>query len=132
MIAKGTPRRAGSHPPSSGVGDRRRQLGDAGEARAARWYEDHGYRVLDRNWRCPDGEIDLVCRRGPTVVVVEVKTRRTGAYGPPASAVTAAKQRRLRRLGAGWLRQRGVRCDTVRFDVVAVVGCRLEVLEDAF
>lgn len=98
----------------------------------AEWYEASGYRVLDRNWRCGEGEIDLVCRRGSTVVVVEVKTRSSAAFGPPAAAVTAAKRRRLRGLAARWLRERGVRGATVRFDVVGVVGGRIDAVHGAF
>ncbi len=71
--------------------DDRRARGVAGEALAAAWYEAAGYDVLDRNWRCRDGELDLVCRLGGTVVFCEVKARRTAAYGTPADAVTAAE-----------------------------------------
>lgn len=112
--------------------DHRRRVGDAGEERAAEWYCVAGYRVVERNWRCAEGEIDLVCRRRGTIVVVEVKARTSGAYGSPAAAVSMAKQRRLRRLAARWLRERRVHCDVVRFDVVAVTPAGLEVLEDAF
>ena len=72
--------------------------GDWGEDLAATWYREHGYQVLDRNWRCAAGEIDLVAARDELVVIVEVKTRRTNKYGPAASAVHPAKQRRLRGL----------------------------------
>ena len=112
--------------------DRRRRLGAAGEDLAASWYESAGYRVLDRNWRCREGEIDLVVRRGATVVVVEVKSRTSAAFGCPATAVTAAKQLRLRRLAVRWLAERGPRCDAVRFDVVAVTAGCVEVLVGAF
>ena len=112
--------------------DDRRARGAAGEALAAAWYEAAGYDVLDRNWRCRDGELDLVCRLGGTVVFCEVKARRTAAYGTPADAVTAAKRRRLRRLAAQWLADRHVRCAVVRFDVAAVTGDEIEVVVDAF
>lgn len=115
-----------------GAAGARRRLGAAGEHLAAAWYEAAGYEVLDRNWRDQAGELDLVCRRDDTVVVVEVKARTTAAYGGPAAAVTAAKRRRIRRLSARWLRARQVRCATVRFDVVAISSGRLEVLQDAF
>jgi putative endonuclease len=103
-----------------------------GEDLAARWYTDRGYSVVARNWRCPSGEIDLVARRGRLVVVIEVKARRTEAFGPAASAVGRMKQQRLRRLAAEWLGTSGIRGVEVRFDVVAVTGIEIDVIEGAF
>lgn len=114
------------------VDRRRQQLGAAGEALAARWYEGEGYEVLARNWRCREGELDLVLGRGPLVVFCEVKTRRTAAYGVPAEAVTIAKQRRIRVLATRWLRESGVHAQTLRFDVAAVLAGELQVIEAAF
>jgi putative endonuclease len=102
---------------------------------AARWYEREGYVVAARNWRCADGELDLVAIRGHVVVVCEVKARRTEAFGLPMEAVTPAKQARLRKLAARWLREGGAitpRGAVVRFDVVSVVSGRLTVVEAAF
>jgi len=121
---------------------RRAALGVRGEEAAVAWYEAAAYEVLDRNWRCAEGEIDLVARsagRG-VLVICEVKTRSSGTFGSPFEAVTPAKQRRLRRLAAMWLRstRRGsTRYERIRFDVAAVrtgAGGHLavEVLEDAF
>lgn len=103
-----------------------------GEDVAAAWYERHGFVVVARNWRCRDGEIDLVARRGRLVVICEVKARRTDAYGPAAAAVGPPKQRRLRRLAAAWLAASGVRGVEIRFDVVAITGGHLDVVTDAF
>ncbi|MET0727416.1 MAG: YraN family protein [Acidimicrobiales bacterium] len=112
--------------------DPRRVLGADGEAQAAAWYLARGYEVVARNWRCRDGELDLVVRRRSELVFVEVKTRRTDRFGVPAEAVTAAKQRRLRRLGTRYLRDTGTRAGSLRFDVVAILAGELEVIEAAF
>jgi putative endonuclease len=115
-------------------------LGRRGEQAAAQWYVAHGYEILERNWRCAEGEIDLLCgrtqqsagRAARTLVVCEVKTRSSLSHGHPLEAVTAAKQRRLRRLAAAFVRERGHRFDHLRFDVVAVTPPTLEVVEGAF
>ena len=112
--------------------DARRVLGAAGEARAARWYEARGYRILARNWRCREGELDLVAWRRGVLVVVEVKTRRSDRFGTPAEAVTPAKQQRLRGLALRYVAATGVRPASIRFDVVSILAGRLEVLEGAF
>jgi putative endonuclease len=103
-----------------------------GEDLAARWYEQAGYSILARNWRCPAGEIDLRACAGRTLVVCEVKTRRANTFGPPAAAVGSAKQQRLRRLAVEWLRSTGSSADVIRFDVVAITGGTVDVIEAAF
>ncbi len=109
----------------------RRALGAAGEQQAASWYEAQGYVVLDRNWRCREGELDLVVRRGRELVFVEVKTRRTDRFGIPAEAVTPAKQRRLRVLAGRYLEATGER-GALRFDVACILGGELDVIHAAF
>ena len=111
----------------------RQQLGAQGEEQAARWYRRHGYVVVARNWRSRHGEIDLICRQGSLVVVAEVKTRRSDAYGHPAEAVTPAKQQRIRRLAAAWLAEQPPESNReVRFDVVAILGGRIDVRQGVF
>jgi putative endonuclease len=112
--------------------DRRRALGVDGEDQAAAWYVAQGYTVVCRNWRCREGELDLVVRRGRELVFVEVKARTTDRFGIPAEAVTSAKQRRLRGLAARYLRDTGTGAGSLRFDVVAILAGRLEVIEAAF
>ena len=110
----------------------RRALGARGEMLAARWYEAHGYTVVERNWRCRDGELDLVLVHGRTLVFSEVKTRSSTAYGTPAEAVTRTKQLRIRRLGMRWLEEHDARPASIRFDVACVIGNAVEVIEAAF
>ncbi len=117
--------------------DPRRRLGNAGEDAVAAWYEAAGYRVLDRNWRCRDGELDLVVSRDTTLVFCEVKTRGSTRFGAPVEAVTATKQRRLRMLAARWLAEHDTRRPALRFDVASVTRSAngelvVEVLESAF
>jgi putative endonuclease len=124
--------------------DARRRLGDAGEALVARWYESRGFVVVDRNWRCREGELDLVCAAvpgvGPSMLVFcEVKTRRSTLFGSPLEAVTVAKQRRIRVLARRWLAEQGgaARSSRLRFDVAAVLALpgvvpEVEVVEGAF
>lgn len=104
-------------------GDDRRSLGEVGERLAGRYFEERGARVLSRNWRCVEGELDLVVREpGGVVVAVEVKTRRDLTFGPPEEAVTWRKQARLRRLLAAWLREHPhVPASEVRVDVVGIL-----------
>jgi putative endonuclease len=108
------------------------ERGRRGEDLAAAWYGRNGYELVARNWRCATGEVDLIVRRGDLLVVCEVKARRTDAYGPPAAAVGRVKQLRLRRLAAEWLATTGVHGVDIRFDVVAVTGTGVEVIEGAF
>ena len=98
----------------------------------SRWYVARGFEVLDRNWRCAQGEIDLVLHRHGTVVFCEVKTRSSNRFGSPFEAVGRDKQRRLRRLAALWLAGRPASYPAVRFDVAAVTGARVQVVEGAF
>lgn len=77
-------------------------LGRAGEERAAQHLTQHGYTVLDRNWRCAQGEIDIVAERGAHLAVVEVKTRRSAAFGHPFEAIDERKRRRLWALAFAW------------------------------
>ncbi|HWC10701.1 MAG TPA: YraN family protein [Acidimicrobiales bacterium] len=110
----------------------RRELGAVGEDRVAAWYEANGYSVVDRNWRCRQGELDLVARRGRTVVFCEVKTRSSTAFGAPVEAVTRTKQARLRVLAARWLEDSPLAAREIRFDVASVLDGRIEVLQGAF
>jgi putative endonuclease len=103
------------------MADDRRALGDLGERLAARWYSAAGYEVVDRNWRCREGELDLVVALSAVLVFCEVKTRRGVRFGAPFEAVTFAKQRRIRVLASKWLAEHPHAGRTeVRFDVASV------------
>ncbi|WP_062076505.1 YraN family protein [Demequina globuliformis] len=96
------------------------QVGRIGEDAAYEWMVDRGWRVLARNWRCEHGEIDLVGVEDDTLVIAEVKARRSGATGLPQEAVTPRKLARLRRLAGAWLGASGRHWSQVRIDVFAV------------
>jgi putative endonuclease len=98
----------------------RQALGAYGESVAARHLLAQGLVLLERNWRCDEGEIDLVLRDGATLVVCEVKTRSSNRVGTPHEAITDAKLARLKRLAERWSEERGVRPDGIRVDLVAV------------
>jgi putative endonuclease len=116
--------------------DPRRQLGDQGEDLAAAALKKQGYKILERNYVTPLGEIDLIAKEGKTVVVVEVKTRRGSRFGAPQEAVNPGKQGRLRRLADYYLKQKGLTGNPVRFDVVAVTLAdnvpQVEIIQNAF
>jgi putative endonuclease len=97
------------------------ELGAFGERVAERHLVAAGFVIVDRNWRCRAGEIDIVALDGDVVVVCEVKTRTGDAYGSPLDAVTPAKARRLRQLAGLWLRQSPLHPASIRIDVVAVM-----------
>ena len=99
-------------------------LGAYGETLAARYLVEQGMVVLDRNWRCDAGEIDLVLRDGDVLVVCEVKTRTSTRYGTPHEAVTDIKVARLRRLAVRWLLDRGVAVRDIRIDLVGIIRPR--------
>ncbi|MGX9900601.1 YraN family protein [Arthrobacter sp. SA17] len=96
-------------------------LGRRGEDLAACYLELQGMRIVDRNWRCTEGEIDIVALDGDSLVVAEVKTRTSLSYGHPFEAVGVSKLARLHRLAAAWCRDHELRMPLRRVDVIAVV-----------
>lgn len=96
--------------------------GRYGEDAAAKHLQAQGLVVLDRNWRCDVGEIDIVARDGDTLVVCEVKTRTSVDFGSPLEAVTPAKAARLRRLAACWVRGHEVHPREIRIDLIGVLA----------
>jgi putative endonuclease len=101
--------------------NRRARLGRMGEAAAARYLRGLGWKVVDRNWRCAEGELDIVAFDGRGHVVCEVKTRAGLDFGDPLEAITAAKAARLRRLAGRWADQHGLSAAQIRIDVIGLV-----------
>ena len=103
-------------------------VGAYGERLAARYLVESGMQILDRNWRCDQGEIDIVAMDDACLVIVEVKTRRSLVFGSPVEAVTAVKAARLRRLAGCWLTDHRALVESVvdsvgeiRIDVIGVL-----------
>lgn len=96
-------------------------LGRNGEDLAARYLERKGYVVLSRNWRCREGELDLVATDGRMLIVCEVKTRRDTRFGTPAEAVDDEKAHRIRRLARRWMARYGVMDVERRYDLISVL-----------
>jgi putative endonuclease len=116
---------------------RRLDLGQRGEALAARELQSRGYVILERGWRCRLGEIDIVARDKEVLVVVEVKARSRSDYGPPIDAVDGRKRRKLEQLARAYLKTRKRSDVSLRFDVVGVTFSqgekpRVEIFPDAF
>ena len=105
--------------------------GREGETRAAAFLEASGYRIVDRNVRVPGGEIDLVCRDGDTVVLVEVKARAGRAFGTALSGVGAKKRATLRKVAADYLQIVAPNAP-YRFDIIAIDSERIKLHRNAF
>ena len=112
------------------------RTGKRGEELAAAHLVEVGYRIIERNYRCLFGEIDIVAEEGETLVFVEVKSRRSDAYGEPQLAVGHQKQKKMSKISVYYLAERHLRHRQARFDVVAVrllpAGHRIELIRDAF
>ena len=106
--------------------------GQRAEQRAVVELRRRGYRIVERNFRCRLGEIDVVARDGDALVFVEVRSRADGQRGSAEETVNPAKQRRIARVAAAYLAARQPEFDSCRFDVVGITGERVTVLVDAF
>jgi putative endonuclease len=106
--------------------------GQRGEDRAVEYLRDRGYSVIERNFRCRLGEIDIVARDGDTLVFVEVRTRTDGRCGTALETITPAKQRRIARVAEFYLTARRAHGAACRFDVIGITGEQVELVRDAF
>lgn len=96
-------------------------IGKYGEQIAAKYLQDRGYQIIEQNWRCDLGEIDLIAKNKSTIVFVEVKTRNGVGYGHPFEAITKTKVHRMRQLAAAWCAQHEKSGFQIRLDAVAVL-----------
>jgi len=113
--------------------ENRRKIGAFYEEQAARYLSGQGYRILERNFRCRLGEIDLIAEEQGTLVFIEVKYRRSTRYGAPSEAVTPSKQKTICRVADYYRMSRQVpENQGCRFDVAAVLDGEVKVYRDAF
>ena len=113
----------------------RKELGQKGEDRAAKYLKSKGYKILERNCKSKYGEIDLICKDKDKIVFVEVKTRTNPAFGSPIDAVDFRKQKKLKNLALEWLSEKGwFEKKEIRFDVIGIREdiSELEHIENAF
>lgn len=109
------------------------EFGKIGEDAAVQYLKEHGYAILERNYRCRLGEMDIVAKDAETICFVEVKTRSSGAFGTPQEALTRAKQRTLSQVALTYLKEKHLLEISARFDVVCVFGNeKVELIKDAF
>ena len=114
----------------------KKELGKKGEELALRFLKKRGYRVLERNYVCKMGEMDIIATEKDTLVFVEVKTRTSTMFGPPQLAVNSSKQRQLSKVALNFLKEKKLEDVKARFDVVAILlgqkGEEVELIRDAF
>ena len=98
-----------------------KSVGVRGEEIAVAYLRGERFTIIERNYRCKSGEVDIVARDGKTIVFVEVKARRNLSYGPPQLAVTPFKQRQISKAALTWLAQHRQHDVGARFDVIAIL-----------
>jgi len=106
--------------PEGRTSDGRRHTGESGESLAAKFLKKNGYKIIEQNYRCKSGEIDIIARDGRVLAFIEVKARRTGGFGGPKWAVTPKKQRKISMVALEYLKSTEQIGKKARFDVVAV------------
>ncbi|MFK4434977.1 putative endonuclease [Paenibacillus sp. RC73] len=104
----------------TGSKDQRKAKGALGEQAAASFLENLGYRIIERNWRCRSGEMDLIASREDILVFIEVRSRSSSNYGTPAESITARKITQVRQTAAVYLHMNGIGDVPIRFDMISV------------
>ena len=118
--------------------DSRKEVGNKGEKLAAKFLKRKGYKIIQRNYKCKLGEIDIIAEQDRTIVFVEVKTRRTQEFGPPQYAITAAKKRQISSVALLYIREKKFVEQSCRFDVIGITfppesrKPRIEHIQNAF
>jgi len=107
-------------------------LGKKGEDISVKFLKKQGYEIIERNYRCSLGEVDIVAKDKNILCFVEVKARKTEEYGLPQEAIDGYKQKKLARVALTYLKQKKICEQDVRFDVVSVYPDRVELIKDAF
>ena len=114
----------------------RKELGKKGEEIALRFLKKNGYRIIEKNYVCKMGEMDIIAREKDTLAFIEVKTRTSTAFGPPQLAVNPTKQMQLSKVALNFLKENQLDDVKARFDVVAILlgpkGEEIELIRDAF
>jgi putative endonuclease len=114
----------------------KKELGKKGEEVALRFLKKRGYRIIEKNYVCKMGEMDIIAREKDTLVFIEVKTRTSAMFGPPQLAVNSSKQRQLSKVALNYLKEKHLEDQKARFDVVAILleekGEQIELIQDAF
>ena len=113
------------------VNGEKRRLGFWGESKAVRYLKKKGYKILERNYRCPFGEIDIIAEKDDVVVFCEVKTRTSVNYGLPNQAVDRERKRRYVNSAKFYFMKKEKTC-TVRFDVIEILNGKINHIENAF
>ena len=125
-------------PDGQGHGPRtgKKELGKKGEEMALRFLKKRGYRIIERNYACKMGEMDIIAREKDTLVFIEVKTRTSTTFGPPQLAVNPKKQLQMSKVALHFLKEKKLEDVKARFDVVAILlgvrGEEIELIRDAF
>jgi putative endonuclease len=114
----------------------KKELGRKGEEVALRFLKKKGYRIIEKNYVCKMGEMDIIAKEKDTLAFIEVKTRTSTEFGPPQLAVTPSKQRQLSKVALSYLNKKQLNDVKARFDVVAILlgqkGEEIELIKDAF
>jgi putative endonuclease len=114
----------------------KKELGKKDEEVALRFLKKKGYRIIEKNYVCKLGEMDIIAKEKDTLAFIEVKTRTTTEFGPPQLAVNSSKQRQLSKVALNYLKEKHLEEVKARFDVVAILleqeKEKIELIKDAF